>query len=213
MTVRGSRGTGRGGGGAAAGAGCCGGDCGGGCGGGRCSARCASCVPRSASFLTATILFVIFGLIVTTIYGRSLTAVILGVVGIIVSLEAIFHIARGEWWFLRVYTAYLLAQTAVSVVVGAIALSGVGLFENCSGAQNPNACVNSQVVYGLIMALGSSSVGVFAAVNSIVVWYAMRGTPGPSGGSGGTAASGGGAKKGGGSTLSPAEREARKLAI
>lgn len=155
--------------------------------------RCAR-IPRSTSALAATIHFVIFGLVVTMVYGRSITAVVIGVVGIIASLEALFHLARAEYWVLPLYSGYLIAQTAVSVGVGASVLAGVGL--SCAGSHNPATCNDSQVVYGLIMTLGSSSVGIFAAVNAIVVYYAMRGEAarGAAGGGGGGVGGVGGGK-------------------
>ena len=146
----------------------------------RLCARAARCVPRSTSFLTAVILMLIYGLGVTAVFGRSLAAVILGGCGIIASLEAIAHIARREYWVLPWYAGYLTLQVAASLAVGVSAIVGAGTF--CAGADNTNVCTNVQVVYGLVMALGSSTAGLFAAINSIAVFYAVRGGADPAAG-------------------------------
>jgi len=136
-------------------------------------------VPRSTSALNATILFVIFGLLVILVYGRSLPAVVIATAGVLVSAEALFHVARRQFWFLPWYAGYLIVQTAVSVGVGAAVLAGVGV--QCGNAANPSACANTGTVFGLALALGASAVGTFAAVSTLVVYYAVRAQP-PDGG-------------------------------
>jgi hypothetical protein len=141
-------------------------------GAGACGARAARCVPRSTSTLHGVILLVIFGSAVVLVYGRSLPAVIIGGAGILASLEALFHVQRRQWWALPYYAAYLLVQTAASVAVGAAVLVGVGV--QCAAAANPGACANHASVFGLILALGSSSVGTLAAITTLFVYYAVR---------------------------------------
>ena len=135
--------------------------------------RLARCVPRSSFFLTAVILMLIFGLGVTAVFGRSLAAVVIAACGIIASLEAIAHIARREFWVLPWYAAFLTLQVAASLAVGVRAIIMAPSF--CAAAANYSTCSNSQVVYGLIMALGSSTAGLFAAISACSVWYAVRG--------------------------------------
>ena len=67
---------------------------------------------------------------------------------------------------------FLVCNAAVSIGVGASLLAGTDL--SCSSAYNTDSCRQTTVVYALSMALGSSSVGVFAAGNSMVVYYTMR---------------------------------------
>jgi len=100
--------------------------------------------------------------------------VVIGACGIIASLEALSHIARREFWVLPWYAGFLTLQVAASLAVGVNAIVGAGTF--CAGADNTSTCINLQVVYGLVMALGSSTVGLFAAINSLVVWRAVRGS-------------------------------------
>jgi len=67
---------------------------------------------------------------------------------------------------------YMLVNAGVSVVVGVIVLAGVDI--SCAGMGDYEAaCTSTQVTYGLLMALGASSVGLFAAINSALVSFAM----------------------------------------
>ena len=81
----------------------------------------------------------------------------------------------GHFWVLRWYALFMVLSAAVSVGVGASILAGVDV--NCSTAYNADACIQTSVVYALSIALGSSSVGVFAAVNSMLVYYTMKRPP------------------------------------
>ncbi len=49
-----------------------------------------------------------------------------------------------------------------------------GLDVECATAQNREACSDTGVVYGVILSLGASSVGIFAAINSGLAYLAMR---------------------------------------
>jgi hypothetical protein len=65
----------------------------------------------------------------------------------------------------------MVLNTIVSVAVGVVVLTGVDI--ECAAAPNENACASTQVVYGLCMALGASSFGLFAAINIALVSLAM----------------------------------------
>lgn len=134
--------------------------------------RCAKCIPRSTQVVQAICSLVIFGLFTTLMYGRSMIAVIQGVIGIIVSLEAYYSVGRGERWFLKWYGLYMLANTAVSLTVGGLTLSG--LDQDCATAPNQNACSDTGLMYALIMTLGSSSVGIFTAISACLAHVSMR---------------------------------------
>lgn len=109
------------------------------------------------------------------LFGRSITATVQGVVGILVSLETLAGMASGKFWVLRWFALYMICNTAVSVGIGASILAGVDV--NCASASNTGTCTQTSIVYALSMALGSSSVGVFAAINSMLVYYTMRRPP------------------------------------
>jgi hypothetical protein len=129
------------------------------------------CCPRSTFVVSATCLLVIIGYCTILIFGRSLTATVQATVGIVVSLETLLAVWAGRFWMLRWYALYMILNAVVSVAVGATILSGVDL--ECAAARNATTCVQTGTVYALSMALGSSSVGVFAAINSMAVYYTL----------------------------------------
>jgi hypothetical protein len=57
-------------------------------------------------------------------------------------------------------------------VVAGVVLAGLDV--ECSSAQNREACSDTGVVYGVILSVGASSVGLFAAINSGLAYLAMR---------------------------------------
>jgi hypothetical protein len=136
---------------------------------------CSKFFPRSVFYVQLTCIIVIIGLFITIMFGRSITAAILGTIGIIMSLETYFSASRNERWFLKYYAIFMVLFSAASIVVGSTVLSGVDI--ECAGASNQQACTTTQLMYGLIMTLGSSSVGMFAAINAALVFYATRGAP------------------------------------
>lgn len=106
-------------------------------------------------------------------FGRSLTAILLGVIGIMASLETLFHISRGgPVTVLKYYSLYSVLATGVSVAIGATTLSGVDLV--CASSDDVAACSSTQVMYGLIMLIGSPAVGSFAAINSFLVYLSLQ---------------------------------------
>lgn len=133
--------------------------------------------PRSIVVVRITCVIVILGLFVTLMFGRSLTAVILGVTGILFSLETLFAMSRGARTrenarILKYYAAYSVLATGASVAVGATTLSGVDL--SCASSADVDACTATQVMYGLIMLIGSPAVGSFAAINSALVYLSLQ---------------------------------------
>ena len=139
----------------------------------RCKSRgCLRVCPQTSTFLQGTCLFVIFGLTVVLIYGRSLPAVLFGIVGIVFSLEAIYAAGRRDLCMLKVYFAYLLCQSIFAVVFGSYVLSGAD--HSCAGTPNADACTSTRVMFALMLILGSSSIGGVAAVNTLFVLLAMR---------------------------------------
>ena len=143
-----------------------------------CCARFARrCCPRTAAFVQATCVIAIIGFVTTLLFGRSVTAMVQGFLGIIFSVETFFAAARGARRVLQLYALFSVLNTGAAIIVGVIVLSGVE-FE-CAGAQNMAACVSTQEIYGLIMALGASSVGVVAAINTGLLSLTMPAKPPP----------------------------------
>ncbi len=70
------------------------------------------------------------------------------------------------------YALYNIANTVVSIVVAGVVLGGLDV--ECSTAWNRDACNYVGTVYGIILLLGSSSVGIFAAINSGLAYLAME---------------------------------------
>jgi hypothetical protein len=61
----------------------------------------------------------------------------------------------------------------VSVVLGILLLTGLDL--ECSGAANVETCAITQDVYAVIMALGSSTVGLFAVTSTLLMYFTAGG--------------------------------------
>jgi heme A synthase len=92
--------------------------------------------------------------------------------GIVASVEAFFAASRGQRSVLKYYAIFMVFNTVANVVVGATVLSGIDL--QCTYAQNKQGCSVTALYYGLAMLLGGSSVGVFAAINSALVYLTMK---------------------------------------
>jgi hypothetical protein len=129
------------------------------------------CCPHSTVVVNITCLLVLLGNCAILIFGRSLTATVQATVGIIVSVETLLAVWTGHYWMLRWYALFMVLNAIVCVAIGATILSGIDL--ECASAINSATCVQTGTVYALAMALGSSCVGIFAAVNSMVVFYTM----------------------------------------
>jgi hypothetical protein len=129
------------------------------------------CCPHSTVAVTMTCLLVILGYCAILIFGRSLTATVQSTIGIVVSVETLLAVWSERYWMLRWYALYMVLNTVVSIAIGATLLSGIDL--ECASALNSINCAYTRTIYALSMALGSSSVGLFAAVNSMVVYYTL----------------------------------------
>ena len=130
------------------------------------SALCGWC-PRSVRVLQATCILVIFGLCILMIYGRSMPAVCFAITGIVFSLEAFYAAGRRDLCMLKTYFCYLLVQSGVSVGYGIYSLTNVD--ESCAGMPNTSTCVSASIMLSLMLVLGSTSIGVVAAVNTFFV--------------------------------------------
>lgn len=168
-------------------------------------------VCSSVVIVQLTCLLVIFGLFVTLMFGRSLVAIIQGTVGIIISTETYWQVGRGGRRILKYYATWAILNAGVSIGVGATVLAGAD--GQCRGAANLSTCSSTQVLYGLIMLVGSAALGVFASINSLLVYTTLALTSGGSssnanGSSGSSSGGGSGTGEGeggqGGSTLSGA---------
>jgi hypothetical protein len=113
------------------------------------------------------------------LFSRSLFGVIMCALGVLVSLETRSAMDRGERWWLIAFGSYMTLTCGVSIGLGALTLAGVDT--NCAGAFAPDACTSLGIVTGLVLAIGSSSAGLFAA---ICAWLAYVGWGGEGGGGG-----------------------------
>jgi hypothetical protein len=129
--------------------------------------------------LQMTCLLVAMGSCISLFFGRSVTSIAQGTVSILVSIDVFYAAARGDRAMIRFYAIFMLCATAVTIAIGSAILSGVDL-NNCSGNVNPSTCSAAQNIYGIIMLLGSSSVGLFASINSFLVYLTMK-APAPAG--------------------------------
>ncbi len=98
-------------------------------------------------------------------------AVVQGTIGILMSLETYNSVSKGNRWFLKWYALYNFLNTIVSIIVAAVVLGGLDV--ECSQSPNRDACNDIGVLYGVILSLGASSVGVFAAINSTFAYLSM----------------------------------------
>jgi hypothetical protein len=104
-------------------------------------------------------------------FCSTMIAVIQGTIGIIMSLETYHSVSKGNRWFLKWYALYNILNTIVSIVVAGVVLGGLDV--ECSQAPNRDACNDIGVLYGVLLSLGASSVGVFAAINSTLAYLSM----------------------------------------
>lgn len=65
----------------------------------------------------------------------------------------------------------MVCNAAACVTVGIVSFTGSDA--SCAGAQNPSACASTSVFYAAIMMLGASSLGIFAAINALLVYFTM----------------------------------------
>ena len=117
-------------------------------------------------------MLVVLGFSITALFGRSIISVVQGTLGILMSLETYSAAAQGRRWWLRGYAAFMLLNAAASILIGSVIF--VGVVQDCAGEVSQAArCTATQVVYGVVMLVGASSVGLFAAVNALLVSFAM----------------------------------------
>ena len=120
-------------------------------------------------------MLVILGFAITVLFGHSVVAVVQGTLGILISLEGYAAAAAGRRWWLRLYAAFMVLNAAASITIGSVIFSGASA--GVSGCSNEGtqaaACTAAEVVYGSVMLVGASSVGLFAAANAILVSFAM----------------------------------------
>ncbi|RYG55729.1 hypothetical protein EON66_04620 [archaeon] len=65
----------------------------------------------------------------------------------------------------------MLLNGAASLVIGSTTLSGTDV--TCVGRSRPETCRAVQVVFAVVLVLGLSSGSLFAAVNALLVFFAM----------------------------------------
>ena len=122
--------------------------------------------------MQGTCVLVVLGFTITALFGRSIISVVQGILGVLMSLETYAAAAQGRRWWLRLYAAFMLLNAAASILIGSVIF--VGAVSNCSAeGSQASVCAATQVVYGVIMLVGASSVGIFAAINALLVSFAM----------------------------------------
>lgn len=137
-----------------------------------CFLACTNCCPRSTSVVQATAILAVLGCFITLVFGRSLVAVLQSLLGILMGMETYHAAAQGKRWWLRVYALYQLLNTVASLLIGIVVLTGVDI--SCAGSSaQRDICASVEAVYGVMMALGATSVGLFAAINSCLASCAM----------------------------------------
>lgn len=147
------------------------------------------CCPRSTAFVQATSLMLILGYFATMMFGRSVISVIQGIIGIVISVESYLAASRSDRHGLRWAALGMLFNTFLSAAVGLTILIGTDIACRNIKAEYQGACNVTQSIYGLLMLLGSSSVGIFATINAVLVYFALG--AGSSGGEGSTGSPGG----------------------
>ena len=118
--------------------------------------------------------FLASGFLSVLLFSRSLYPCLLGAVGLLVSLETIAAVDRGDQavGLLTFYGLYMLINVIASLALGVVLLTN--LDAECASQENPSTCSSVGSVTGLIVSVGSSTLGVFALLASLLPVCAMR---------------------------------------
>jgi hypothetical protein len=73
---------------------------------------------------------------------------------------------------LKVFMVYMIFNAGISLLLGVLTLSGVE--SSCTAAQSPDACSNVAIVTGVILTVGSSTLGLFAALTSWLLYLGWQ---------------------------------------
>jgi hypothetical protein len=139
---------------------------------GLCRRFCIRCCPGSVSVVKSSALLVVLGSFVLMIFGRSIVSLYQGLVAIAASLECYYAASKGYRKWLAVYAAFMCVDSIFCLFFGATILIGIDFECAHTGSQQPT-CIATQSLYGLALALGSSGLGMFAAINTALAAAAM----------------------------------------
>lgn len=110
--------------------------------------------------------FLACGFLSVLLFSRSLYPCLLGAVGLVVSLETIAAVDRGDQRMLTCTGFYMLVNVVASLALGVVMLTN--LDSECASAENPGTCSAVGSVSGLIVSVGASSLGMVALVASLL---------------------------------------------
>lgn len=139
---------------------------------GLCRRFCVRCCPGSVSVVKSSAILVIYGSFVLIIFGRSLVSLFQGLVAIVASLECYYAASKGYRKWLAFYAAFMAVDSIFCLFYGATILLGID-FECAQAGDQQTGCIAVQSLYGLALTLGSSGVGMFAAINTALAAAAM----------------------------------------
>jgi hypothetical protein len=127
-------------------------------------------IPRSTAVLNLIGVVLFCGFISVALFSRGLFAVLLSSVGALSSLS----VAGGavERRTLRVFGAVQLLVSGLSILLAALTLSNVA--RSCVAAQNPTQCEDVSVVVAVVLAAGSATLGLFAALSACLAFLASK---------------------------------------
>jgi hypothetical protein len=106
------------------------------------------------------------GFLSVLLFSRSLYPCLLGAVGLLVSLETIAAMDRGDQWLLTWYGMYMLINEAASYALGVVLLTN--LDAECATAENVGTCTAVGSVTGIAVSVGSSTLGLLALLLSLL---------------------------------------------
>lgn len=116
--------------------------------------------------------FLACGFLAVLLFSRSLYPCLLGAVGLLVSIETIAAVDRNDQRMLPWYGAYMAVNVVASLGLGVVTLTNVDAA--CAGAQNPDTCAAVGSVTGVVVSVGSSTLGLLAIFASLLPLCSIR---------------------------------------
>ena len=104
------------------------------------------------------------------LFSRSIYGVVLCTFGLLTSLGTFSAVGRNRRKCLLVFASLMFLVFGASVGLGAVTLANVDI--DCVEAAAPAACRAKAVVLGILLVLGTSSLGFIAVISSLVAYGA-----------------------------------------
>lgn len=128
--------------------------------------------PRSSAVVRMICGILVCGFVSVAIFSREAYAIVLSLAGAAASLETFAAVGRGQRDALKVFGVAQLLISGLSILLSVLNLARVE--QDCAKAYYPGVCTNLAVVLSVVLAAGSSTLGVFAALAALLAYLGWR---------------------------------------